>query len=150
MAQAQDMSTAEWELMRVIWTMHEAGSSDIIRAIQGKKDWTESTIKTLLRRLVKKEVLTTRKVGRKFIYQPLIGEDEAMDQMTAETFDRLCRMKRGRAISKLIADTMLSQTDIQELQQVLAEKVATAPEKVACDCIAPMSCENCEDHSMMV
>ena len=37
MAQAQDMSTAEWELMRVIWTMHEAGSSDIIRAIQGKK-----------------------------------------------------------------------------------------------------------------
>src|SRR5699024_12868752 len=100
MAQAQDMSTAEWELMRVIWTMHEAGSSDIIRAIQGKKDWTESTIKTLLRRLVNKEVLTTRKVGQKFIYQPLIGEDEAMDQMTAETFDRLCRMKRGRAISK--------------------------------------------------
>lgn len=93
MAQAQDMSTAEWELMRVIWTMHEAGSSDIIRVIQSKKDWTESTIKTLLRRLVKKEALTTRKVGRKFIYQPLIGEEEAMDQMTAETFDRLCRMK---------------------------------------------------------
>ena len=68
MAQAQDMSTAEWELMRVIWTMHEAGSSDIIRVIQVR--WTESTVETLLRRLVKKEVLTTRKVGRKFIYQP--------------------------------------------------------------------------------
>lgn len=58
--------------------------------------------------------------------------------------------ERGHAIAKLVADTTLSQTDIQELQQILAEKVTTAPEKVACDCIAPMSCENCEDHPMMV
>lgn len=149
MAQAKEMSTAEWELMRVVWTLHEASSSDIIMAIHGKKDWTESTIKTLLRRLVQKEVLTTRKEGRKFIYRPLIGEDDAMDQMTTEVFGRLCRMKKGRTLTKLVANTTLSQSDIKELQKTLAEKLQTAPEMVACDCTAPMSCGHCENDSVM-
>ncbi|MGK4143909.1 CopY/TcrY family copper transport repressor [Weissella paramesenteroides] len=149
MAQAKEMSTAEWELMRVVWTLHETSSSDIIMAIHGKKDWTESTIKTLLRRLVQKEVLTTRKEGRKFIYRPLIGEDDAMDQMTTEVFGRLCRMKKGRTLTKLVANTTLSQSDIKELQKTLAEKLQTAPEMVACDCIAPMSCGHCENDSVM-
>ena len=98
---------------------------------------------------MQKEVLTTRKEGRKFIYQPLIGEDDAMDQMTTEVFSRLCRMKKGRTMAKLVANTTLSQTDIKELQKILAEKLQTAPETVTCDCIAPMSCEHCESGSVM-
>lgn len=143
--QASDMSNAEWQLMRVIWTVKEATSSEIITAIRQKKDWSESTIKTLLRRLVQKEMLTTKKAGRRFIYRPLIAEDAAMIQMTSEVFERLCSMKKGHTLAELLTDMTLSKSDIMLLQKVLEQKIETAPSSVACDCLGPNSCEQCTE-----
>lgn len=145
MVQASDMSNAEWQIMRVIWTMKEATSSEIITAMQQKKKWSESTIKTLLRRLVQKEMLMTQKVSRHFIYRPLIVEDDAMIQMTSEVFERLCSMKKGHTVAELITDMPLSQSDIVNLQDILKQKMTTAPEAIACDCLAPASCERCAE-----
>ena len=83
------------------------------------------------------------------IHEGDVTDYDAMDQMTTEVFSRLCRMKKGRTLAKLVANTTLSQSDIKALQKVLAEKLQTAPETVACDCIAPMSCEQCENDSVM-
>lgn len=143
MAQASDMSNAEWQIMRVVWTVKEAISSEIITAMQQKKEWSESTIKTLLRRLVQKEMLITQKAGRRFIYRPLIPEDEAMIQMTSAVFERLCSMKKGQTLAELITDMPLSQSDIMNLQDILAQKMTVAPETIACDCLAPASCKHC-------
>lgn len=134
-ADATEMTTSEWELMRIIWTKGKASSSEVIDLIKAKKDWTESTVKTLLRRLVSKSALTTAKDGRRFIYSPNITESDAMDQMTAEMFARMCDMKKGSEITKLIKDTNLSQADIKQMQVVLADKLQTAPKKVECNCL---------------
>ncbi|MBT9003455.1 BlaI/MecI/CopY family transcriptional regulator, partial [Lactobacillus delbrueckii subsp. bulgaricus] len=53
------ISDSEWEVMRIIWTLEPVSSTKIIQELQAKKDWSESTIKTLLRRLVKKDLLHT-------------------------------------------------------------------------------------------
>ncbi|GEN48735.1 CopY/TcrY family copper transport repressor [Ligilactobacillus pobuzihii] len=132
---ATEMTTSEWELMRIIWTKGKASSSEVIDLIKAKKDWTESTVKTLLRRLVSKSALTTVKDGRRFIYSPNITESDAMDQMTAEMFSRMCNMKKGSEITKLIRDTNLSQADIKQMQAVLANKLRTAPKVVECNCL---------------
>ena len=134
-ADATEMTTSEWELMRIIWTKGKASSSEVIDLIKAKKDWTESTVKTLLRRLVSKSALTTAKDGRRFIYSPNFTESDAMDQMTAEMFERMYDMKKGSEIPKLIKDTNLSQVDIKQMQAVLADKLRTAPEKVECNCL---------------
>lgn len=130
-----EMTTAEWELMRIIWTKGRASSSEVSRLIRAKKDWTESTVKTLLRRLVNKQALKTVRDGRRFIYLPLITESHAMDQMAEETFARLCEIKKGQELKKLLEETTLSQADIQQMQAVLAAKLTTAPQEVACNCL---------------
>lgn len=50
----QTISEAEWEVMRVIWARKQLKSSDIIDILQEKFQWSPSTIKTLLGRLVDK------------------------------------------------------------------------------------------------
>jgi CopY/TcrY family copper transport repressor len=129
------MTTAEWEIMRIIWTLGDIGSGEVITAIQKKRDWTESTIKTLLRRLVKKGMLTTKAEGRKFIYHPTVAEKDAMEQTSTDLFAHMCAMKKGAVINNLIAATELSQDDIRSMQAMLASKLATAPKTVACDCL---------------
>ncbi len=133
---AVEMSPAEWEVMRVVWTKGTAATNEIVAVMQQKRDWAESTIKTLLRRLVGKQALATNKVGRQFVYQPLISEQVAMTQTADELFDHLCEMKQGTVLLGLLQRTILSQGDIQAMQQLLATKAETAPAQVACNCLA--------------
>lgn len=60
----QQISAAEWEVMRVVWTYGTVKSSDIIMILGKGRKWSDSTIKTLIGRLVKKKsfnVLSARK-----------------------------------------------------------------------------------------
>ncbi|WP_369403870.1 BlaI/MecI/CopY family transcriptional regulator [Secundilactobacillus silagei] len=57
----QEITPSEWELMRIVWTKGKIYSRELIDLLQEKRSWSDSTIKTLLRRLVKKGLLTTEK-----------------------------------------------------------------------------------------
>ncbi|KRL01501.1 transcriptional regulator [Liquorilactobacillus capillatus DSM 19910] len=130
------MSPSEWEVMRVIWTTGGASSKEVISLIQAKSTWSESTIKTLLRRLVEKKMLSTIKEGRRFFYRPTITEAAAMDKVVSDLFDHLCSMKKGGVILKLLSELTLSRSDIEQMQQLLSQKIKTAPVAIACDCLS--------------
>lgn len=137
---ATEVTSSEWEIMRIIWTKGAIDTNAIISIMQEKRDWTESTIKTLLRRLVNKGILSTTKEGRQFTYHTNISEADAMSATVNDVFSRLCNMKKGAVITQLLKNTELSQADIKVMQAVLASKLTTAPEAVACDCL-PEDCE---------
>ena len=48
------ITDAEWEVMRVVWANDLVTSKTVISVLKEKMDWTESTIKTILGRLVEK------------------------------------------------------------------------------------------------
>ncbi|GAF40251.1 transcription regulator [Agrilactobacillus composti DSM 18527 = JCM 14202] len=130
-----EISDAEWEVMRVVWTLGATTSHVLIRVLNEKMGWKAGTVKTLLGRLVKKGALVPEKQGRAFLYKPQVEEQVAIDNATTSLFHHLCQMRRGKAVSNLLDDLTLSQTDIQRLQAQLAEKLKTAPEMVPCDCL---------------
>ena len=61
------ISNAEWDIMRVVWAQERVTSSAILTILNQKLQWTSSTIKTLLKRLVDKGYLATEKVGKGFV-----------------------------------------------------------------------------------
>lgn len=131
-----DISTAEWEVMRIIWTLGKAHTSQIIRQLQAKKNWSESTIKTLVRRLVRKGYLRIDKEGRKFIYCPTISENEMMVSQTEKMMAHMCDMHKGRMLIDILKKVPLSQADIEVMQRELKQKIKTAPKTVKCNCLA--------------
>ncbi len=139
------MSPSEWEVMRIIWTKKGASSTEVIHLMQLKRAWSESTIKTLLGRLVEKKMLQTIKEGRRFFYQPTVTESDAMNKVVFELFDHLCSMKKGTVVLKLLSDLTFSRADIEQMQTLLNEKIKTAPVSITCDCL-PMN-EDCTMHS---
>ncbi|MCI1902315.1 MAG: CopY/TcrY family copper transport repressor [Bifidobacteriaceae bacterium] len=137
---APDITPSEWELMRIIWTSGEIPTRDIIALAQQKRDWSESTIKTLLARLTKKGYLTATAKNRKFFYTASIRETTAMDDAASNLFDHLCSMKKGGAIINLVENQKMTRADIETLQNVLERKLKTAPESIACDCLPNGDC----------
>ena len=82
------ITDAEWEVMRVVWANDRVTSKKIISVLKEKMDWTQSTIKTILDRLVGKGVLNIEHEGRKFIYTANIEETEAVKDYTENKIGR--------------------------------------------------------------
>lgn len=99
MEEKTDITPAEWQVMRIIWTLGHSTSSQIIDILQQKVDWKPATIKTLLRRLVEKGALKTTKQGRAFIYTPLIKEQITMNEAADQLFNSICEMHVGSTLS---------------------------------------------------
>ena len=107
-----NVSEAEWEVMRIVWTLGEVHTGEIIEQLQIKKDWSESTIKTLTRRLVKKGLLRTRKEGRRFLYSATVSQSQMMIKVTTEMMNHMCDMHKGQLLIAIMKDVPLSKSDI--------------------------------------
>ncbi|WP_251575426.1 CopY/TcrY family copper transport repressor [Limosilactobacillus agrestimuris] len=143
MEEKTDITPAEWQVMRIIWTLGKSTSTQVIALLQQKVDWKPATIKTLLRRLVEKGALETTRQGRVFIYTPLIKEQITMNEAADQLFSSICEMHVGATLKHVIEDVNLSQNDIDQLQTLLAKKKETAPEVVECNCVPGMEM-NCK------
>lgn len=129
------ISDSEWEVMRIIWTLEPVSSTKIIQELQAKKNWSESTIKTLLRRLVKKELLTTTKEGRHFIYSANVNQTQVMTEAAEELLNRMCDMHKGEVLLQLIANSPISKSDLSKIKEIIATKKKDAPYMVPCNCL---------------
>lgn len=138
------ISNAEWEIMRVVWTKEETTSSQILEILEQKTDWTASTVKTLLKRLVDKGYLATQKSGKSFLYSTLVSEEEAINRQADELFDKFCQRRHTVIIKHLLETTPMTMADINDLQALLLSKKEEALEEVPCNCI-PGQCR-CKEH----
>lgn len=138
------ISNAEWDIMRVVWAQERVTSSAILTILNQKLQWTSSTIKTLLKRLVDKGYLATEKVGKGFVYSALISVQEAIYHQVDELFDKFCPTKHLDIIRHVITRTDMTLDDIEQLQELLEAKKATAVDEVTCTCI-PGQC-TCKEH----
>ena len=129
------ITDSEWEVMRVVWSNDRVTSKKVISILQEKMDWTQSTIKTILGRLVGKGVLKTEQEGIKFIYTANIEEKEAVRDYAGNIFNRICKKKVGNVIGSIIEDHVLSFDDIERLEEILEMKKSSALEEVDCTCL---------------
>ena len=116
------ITDAEWEAMRVVWANDQVTSKKIISVLQEKMNWTPSTIKTILGRLVEKGALNTELEGRKFIYTTNIEEKKAVRDYVEDILNRICNKKVGNVIGSIIED------------KILEMKKSFAVEEVDCKC----------------
>lgn len=134
------ISEAEWEIMRVVWAHQTVTSREVIDTLDNKMNWKQSTIKTLIGRLVEKEALKTEKDGRKFLYSANISENETVRSFSEDILGRFCQKDNGRVIQQLVEKSVLSQEDIEQLIIQLQDKLINAPVEVPCEC-APGQCD---------
>ena len=136
------ISSAEWEVMRVLWTKGETTSTEITLILSTKQDWSASTVKTLLGRLADKGYLTSRREGRTYLYQAVLNEEEANITAVQEVLSKICLTKHHHLLGKLIQQTPMTKEQIKDLQEILASKESV--EQVQCDC-QPGQC-HCASH----
>lgn len=122
MGEIPKISEAEWEVMKIVWTDSPRTSNQIIEALEDTKDWKPKTIKTLISRLVSKNALGFKEEGRKYLYYPIVNENECI---RAENQTFLSKVYNGAIKNMLVSfikESDFSKEDIDDLKRILDER----------------------------
>ena len=113
------ISEAEFQVMKIVWEHAPVSTNQVTEYLTRTTKWSPKTIQTMLKRLVQKKALTYDKEGRVFIYTPLFGHEDYVNQ---ESRHFLQRFYNGNVVSMMTAFLdmeELSQQEVDELKELL-------------------------------
>ena len=112
-----NISEAEWEVMRVVWSNNQVTSKLVIEVLK------------------EKDMLQTEKIGNKFLYSAKCLENDCLEVLTRNFIRKFCSKKTKNIIKYAIEENNLSKSDIDEVIQLLQKKRKSAKEVTPCNCI---------------
>lgn len=129
-----DITLAETEVMRVLWSKSPSCSREIIDSLQASSDWKEGTIKSLISRLVHKGYIEKDTSTKPFSLHANISIEDTVLSNLHQALNPICHMKRGEMLGMLIEQSDISKEDCQHLIQLVTHKEKVAPDHVSCQC----------------
>jgi BlaI family transcriptional regulator, penicillinase repressor len=123
MAEKQSVSISEAEaiVMQVIWQKAPLTSDDVVAALAKRAKWQETTVKTLLNRLLKKSAIRAQKDGRRYLYFPLLQREKWLAAESKGFLDRLFDGRVAPLVSHFSKQKKLTKKDISDLKRLIQE-----------------------------
>lgn len=128
MKRANKITDAEWKVMEIVWENGQQKASKIIEELSKKTSWNDKTIRTLIKRLVDKNILGVKKVKVNEFY-PLVSKEECVKEVTQTFIKKIYKGSVGLLISNFVKEDKLTNDDIDMLKQILKNKEEENKEK---------------------
>ena len=111
------ISDAEYEIMEIIWNEGgEVTTADIIEKLGEDNFWKHTTILTLAKRLVDKNILNVRKEKRVNYYSPKISKDEYKSYQANGFIEEMYGGSLKSLVASLYDNKKIDEKDLKELK----------------------------------
>jgi len=90
-------------------------------ALEPNGKWQESTVKTLLNRLLKKGAISARKDGRRYLYSPVLKRKQWLSNESTGFLNRLFDGRVAPLVAHFSQQRKLSKNDIAEIKRLIQE-----------------------------
>jgi BlaI family penicillinase repressor len=115
------ISEAESVVMEVIWRSSPIATEDVMAALEPRGKWQESTVKTLINRLLKKGAISARKDGRRYLYSPLLKRKAWVSSESTGFLNRLFDGRIAPLVAHFSQQRKLGKIDIADLKRLIQE-----------------------------
>ncbi|MFQ5638729.1 MAG: BlaI/MecI/CopY family transcriptional regulator [bacterium] len=115
------LSDAEWQIMNALWKWHPATARELIEHMPDESTWAYTTVKTMLTRLVNKNVISERKRGNTSVYEPLVSQKKARISALRTLMERALGGTMEPIMHFLIEEKRLSEGERRRLIRILEE-----------------------------
>ena len=112
------LSSAEEQLMQVLWKQEKAFMKDLIEAYPDPKPAT-TTIATLLKRMRDKKFIDYKQYGRSREYYPLVKKTDYFSKHVNGLIKDFFNDSAGQFASFFTRETNLSQKELEELKKII-------------------------------
>ncbi len=113
------LTPAEWKIMKIVWRRKACAARDVYEEAGRELGWAPTTAKSVLRRLVDKECLTTTQVGNSFLYRPAEVVVKALLGAADALLDNVLEGTTGLVLSHLVEKSKLSAEERARLRALL-------------------------------
>ena len=115
------LSEREQEVMNVIWEVRNCCVEDVVNRLPDNPKPAYNTVQTFMKILEEKGFLAHKREGKKFIFYPLIEKPEYNRWSLKHMKDNLFGGSAKSLLNTFIRDNDLTDSDIRELESLLAE-----------------------------
>ena len=118
------LTDGELKLMRVLWTEGRATVNDVVGALPGSRRPAYNTVLTMLRILERKGYVKHGKLGRAFVYCPIIdrtrAQRSAVKRLVLDLFDN----SPGLLLMNVLEHDSVDADELVQLRQLLGEDLS--------------------------
>jgi len=107
-------------IMRVLWDLGEATVTDVHQALLDDRGLAPTTIATMLKKMEDKGVVAHRAEGRRFIYRPLMSQDQVKRSMVLDLTERLFEGSPMALVTHLISRHEIDPAELSDLERMIA------------------------------
>src|SRR5689334_22418025 len=122
MTRGLQISDAEWAVIEPIWAAGACTAADVIKQLRATHNWNESTIRTLLARLVEKGALAYDVDGSRYIYRAAVSRERCVRQESRSFLEKAFGGDVTALLAHFVTEASLDQDQIEQLRKLLAQK----------------------------
>ena len=122
MVESYQISDAEWQVMNVIWRDQPVDAQQVIDQLAKPNGWRAATVKTMLHRLVKKNVLTFDSVGKRYLYRSRVRRTDCVRRASRSFLNRVFGGSAAPALMHLVKTSKLTDDEVTQLRRLLDDK----------------------------
>ena len=117
------MKVADTELiiLKILWAEAPLSIGQIIARAHKQTEWHDNTTKTIVTRLLKKELLSRKKDGKQFFYSPVIAQSAVVEQASDGLLSRFFDGKISPLIAHFADQKKITHSDIKEIEAILEQ-----------------------------
>ncbi len=114
-----DPTKPELAILKLLWGAKEMSAREIHGRIADDFDWSYSTVRTVLERMVDKDLISKTSVDGVNIYEAEVSKVAMLGRMIADFSARVLELDTAPAAAFFADSKLLSEEELEELEEVL-------------------------------
>jgi Predicted transcriptional regulator len=115
-----NISESEWKVMKVLWERPGLTLREIAGGLEDT-DWSYTTIRTLVTRLLEKEAIAADKSSGNFKYHAAVSENDCKKKEINRFLSRVFDGSASMLVSTLTKDSNLTEEERKELMSIIGK-----------------------------
>ena len=116
------LSELEHQLMEILWSIGSGTAEQIRQALEPKHQLTDSTVRTVLRRLGEKGYVTHRIEGKAYVYSGVEKPRSVAARAVRQILDRFCDGSLEQLLVGLVENEVVDREELRQLARRLGKK----------------------------
>lgn len=115
------LNDSEWTVMTALWDGAPASAREVLQRVERDTDWSYSTVKTVLARLVEKGAVREEKRGNTSLFEPRVSRVAARREAVRSLLDKAFDGTFGALVQHMVASERLNKRERAKLARLLIE-----------------------------
>ncbi len=114
-----ELFETEWAILQVVWKKEPCSAPQVQEALATKKEWAYTTVKTMMDRMVKKELLLVEKVRNLNLYSTTITQQQAQHSEITRTIKRAFQGALTPMMQFMVENEEIPNTEFDKLEELI-------------------------------